>query len=367
MSKIVVEKTSFSDALSVGASMAGRSKVMPILDSVKIVIEGNNAIISSYDSEVYITKHSSVLESDGDFSFCVNGKDFLNIVRAINEETISIEIKGGSVIVSHKKGKTSLPTFKVEEFCNPKSDEIVKQFIVNSKNLRGLLIESKKFCGNDQFRQIFTCVNIYANNGTLGAFSSDTTILYHNEYQDEGCIGRDLSFNLQSKAIDAVVSAISDDEEVEITLGTRNVKIEGSDTSVIVTMLEGRYPNARAVIPKTYNTIVSLSKSELLESIKRAFVTCSQTNAIIKFDIEKDYIDVSSQDSDFSKETNERIPCVSEGPNIKIGMKYTSIVNAISVLGENIELRLIGSNVASLWKSSDDDKKMVVIMPVIID
>ena len=367
MSKIRIDKKIFSVALAVGSSMSGRSKTLPILDTAKIAVKGNTAIISSYDMEVAITKRTSVLQSDEDFVFCVNGKDFLNIIRSINDAEISIEINEKTVTVYHAKGETSLPIFDADEFPKPVMDDNGKELIVDAQSLYNLLGEAKGFCGNDPLRPILTCVNIYAHNGVLGVFASDGTALYNNEYADKGCENMDLSFNIQSKAIDAVLNAINKVQTARINIGERNIRVSGSDAAVIVTMVEGRYPNARAIIPTTHRTIVSLSKSELLESIKRASLTCNQTTAIIKFKVSGDSLDISSQDIDFSKKTHETIACTCDGQYLTIGMKSTLVVNALSVLYEDVAISFNDNRRAAVWKNQKDDGKIVLIMPALVE
>lgn len=367
MNKIRIDKKIFSDALAVGVSMSGRSKTLPILDSAKIAVKGDVATISSYDMEVAITKRTSILQADGDFTFCVNGKDFLNIIRSINDAEISIEINEKTVTVYHAKGETSLPIFNADEFPKPKMDDSGKEIIVDSQSLYNLLGEAKGFCGNDPLRPIMSCVNVYVHNGMIGVFASDGTALYNNEYADQGCEGMDLSFNIQSKAIDAILNAINKAQTARINVGERNIRISGSDAAVIVTMPEGRYPNARAIIPTNQQTTASLSKSELMESIKRASLTCNQAAAIIKFKVGGDFLDISSQDIDFEKKTHETISCICTGPYLTVGMKYTFIVNALSVLNEDISISFNDNRSATIWRSRGDDSKIVLIMPFLIE
>ena len=59
------------------------------------------------------------------------------------------------------------------------------------------------------------------------------------------------------------------DEEVTIEYNNSNAKFSFENTQLICRLIDGKYPNYEAVIPKENPNTLSISRSELLNSVKR--------------------------------------------------------------------------------------------------
>lgn len=85
--KITLDKKEFVKALQVGGSFAGKSKIMPILDCVKIRVGLDKLTIVSTDSENAISKRLNGITSDEEGTFCVNMNDLMSYIKLINTDT----------------------------------------------------------------------------------------------------------------------------------------------------------------------------------------------------------------------------------------------------------------------------------------
>ena len=108
-----------------------------------------------------------------------------------------------------------------------------------------------------------------------------------------------------------------------------------------------------------------VDKEELSESVKRASLTSSSVSNIIKMSVEGMSMNIMSEDIDLSKKGVENIMCKSNG-NITIGVNYNNVMNAISVLGEEIHINFIDPSRAMVWKDSEHERKLVLIMPMVL-
>ena len=121
--KITINRKSFIDALSIGGSMSGKAKTLPILDMAKITIKDKKAIISSFDGEVAITLRSEIVDSDRDMAFCINTKDLLSILKSLKDEVLELDITNNVCVVLHSKGKMEVLVSDSEDFPTPSKDE----------------------------------------------------------------------------------------------------------------------------------------------------------------------------------------------------------------------------------------------------
>ena len=150
-----------------------------------------------------------------------------------------------------------------------------------------------------------------------------------------------------------------------MVIQSRNVQVISDDSAVVLRTIDGKYPNARAIIPTIFNVEAVVDKEELSESVKRASLTSSSVSNIIKMSVEGMSMNIMSEDIDLSKKGVENIMCKSNG-NITIGVNYNNVMNAISVLGEEVHINFIDPSRAMVWKDSEHERKLVLIMPMVL-
>ena len=121
--KINLDKKEFVKALQIGGSFAGKSKVMPILDCVKIKVGLDKLTIVSTDNENAISKRLNGITSDEEGTFCVNMNDLMSYIKLINADTFEIITDDKTAEVKHVKGSFTLPIFSDEDFPTIKPDE----------------------------------------------------------------------------------------------------------------------------------------------------------------------------------------------------------------------------------------------------
>ena len=96
--KFSVSRKEFLATLNVASAMAGKSKTIQILNCTKITINGNQMAVSSFDGDTAIVKGMSLINSDGDCSFCVNPNDLKNLLKNIAIDTIEFEYNNNVIL-----------------------------------------------------------------------------------------------------------------------------------------------------------------------------------------------------------------------------------------------------------------------------
>ena len=362
--EISFNRKSFIAAFGIGSMMAGKSKLAPALNNAKIVVKQNECMVSSYDGETAIRKRFDIIHSDEDVKFCVNPKDLMNILRSIKDETVTLELSESSLMIRHQKGELSIPIESADDFPQPQLEEGGKEFVLGSESLFTMLNEAKLFRAADALRPVMMGIQLYIGKGTFGVFASDMRFLYNYEEKHE-CTDDLSSVIFPPGSIDPILNIVNSTEHVRVVIQSRNVQVISDDSAVVSRIIDGKYPNARAIIPTISNVEAVVDKEELSESVKRASLTSSSVSNIIKMSVEGMSMNIMSEDIDLSKKGVENIMCKSNG-NITIGVNYNNVMNAISVLGEEIHINFIDPSRAMVWKDSNHERKLVLIMPIVL-
>ncbi len=363
--KITIERKSFVDALSIGSQMAGKSKGLSILSNVKVTIKDNTATISSYDTEVAITKRTSIVEHDTDIVFCIEPKSLLANLNSLKDETLTFELYDDYICeIIHSKGRISMPYEDADDFPTPTFDKDMKTFEVESELVYNWLKEAKHFVGDNTLKPQLMDVLLYWDKGEFGVAASDGAVLYHDNIDSE-YDGDKETVVVCLKAIDSLLPMINKTEKVTIMNGSRNVVFRTTESMLVSTKNEIPYPNFKAIIVKDNPIEVVVEKNELLDSVKRAMLSADPKTCLLKLSVGENSIKFESSDYMTNKKTIEECPCTCKGGDIVIGMKGSRMVDLLNTIeDETVTLKFSQPERPILFCDSLNNAKVLELMPM---
>lgn len=364
---ITIDKKEFLNGITLGGSMAGKAKTVPVLEFVKCTLKGNKMMLTSYDTETEVKKRINVITNEiGDLSFCVSPKELLSILRSVSDDVISFNVDGGVMTIKHKKGELVIPAHNATEFPTPVSNQTSQGCDVSSEMLYNWLKEASMFSSNDEFRAVLCGVHIYMENGEIGVAATDGRRLYCDKSECE-YTGEKISCVVTTKSIPSILQAINGTEKTNITIGDTNIEFKNEDSVVRTRIVEGKYPNYLAIVPTNHTSESKIQKNELLDSIKRVLIASDNNSNLVKINAGM-CMDLSASDDTFGKKAKETIMCEFSGEALEIGVQGQYLTDCINcVHSDNIIIRLIDPTRPILIKDEDDEDKTLVLMPMRIE
>lgn len=363
--KFSFNRKAFIDALLVGGSMAGKSKVLPILDCIKINVRQGNSTISSYNGEVSITKKVEI-DSDEELSLCVNKQDLDNFLRAIPDETVCVEYDSSVILIKHKKGKLSLPTFDANEFPKPnikKDGDCIK---VDSASLLSIISEANKFRSTkDGLRPIMSCINMSTNGELLEVSATDSMSLYSSsiELTEEH---NGFVLNITDASIQPLKNMLDRCAEVTIINGETSFTVKSDDSLLSAVKMEGKYPNVKCVIPK-YETCsrICVNVKEFEDAIKRCALNADKSSAIVTINSNTpSFLEVSANDIDYNKSALEYVDCELDGSFNAFSIKYANILNVLSCIkSDSVTIAVKSSTSPIIIEDKLANNNIFILMP----
>jgi DNA polymerase-3 subunit beta len=333
--KINVERKTFIDAISVGGSMSGKTRSIPILEMSKVTIKDKNALISSFDGEVAITSRCGIVDSEGDIAFCINTRDWLVLLKSLKDDVVTFDIDNGVCVTKHSKGKFELSVADSDDFPTPSKDDDAKNVTISldSTLLGDWAKVCKGFISQDDLRPILCGMYLYCKDGEVGCVATDTHKMYWN-YINDSNIG-DLAIDgvVTSKALDVLVGILGNgSDKVVVTFSENNITFKTQDAKLLCRKVEGKYPAFRSVIPQNNATTCKVALEDFKDAITRLNLM-SGANKLIKLNIGQLGMNIESCDYDFGKSGSEEVACELNGSDLTIGVNGANIlacVNAIS-------------------------------------
>lgn len=369
--QIEVNRKDFISALTVGGSMAGRVKTIPILDDVKITIKGTSAVISSFDNETSVTKKTSIVSSSDDAMFCINPRNLVAILKTIKDENVVMYVVDNTCTVIHSKGEASLPVEPAIDFPSPLRDDDAQILRLPCENLFDWFKKAKNFVASGEkveLRPILGGIYFYVDNGEVGVAASDSFKFFHDRMTVEAIGGAKASALIIPKSVDAILDAINGNITVDISFGKKSIVFKTADSMVTSRLIEGAYPNFKVVFGRNYPIGVTIEKESLVNSVSRAMLSANIASCLLKLTIDpcgKMLID--SEDLFSQRKSHEDLMCEVEGEGLEICLKGSVLMDCLSTMDdEMVVMRFSDHRSPVMIKEEEDTNKASVCLPMLL-
>ena len=178
---------------------------------------------------------------------------------------------------------------------------------------------------------------------------------------------------LPRKSLNLLRSILPSDKssEVKLEFNASNAYFSFESVQMVCRLIDERYPDYDNVIPSDNTNLVTLSKSEILGSLKRISIYANKTTNQVRLKITGSEILMSAEDLDFSNEANERISCQHDGEDIEIGFNAKFLIELLSnVDSDKVILKLSEPNKAGLIipdNVGENEEITMLVMPVMLN
>ena len=372
---ITLSKSELLSRLISVSKIISSKPTLPIMENVLLDIQDGKVNISAADYQGRINTSIDGILTDGNISICIEPKILIEALKILPEQplTISINEENFNTTIKYKGGKFELVGKSAKDF--PKEKDIkdaVKLSISTNVLLNG--IEKTYFCAaNDELRPIMNGVYFDITEGQLNFVASDGCKLALLEHSGDSFTAvNTVGFVLPLKIATILRGMIKpSDELTDIFVGNNTVRFEHRADSIIATLIEGRYPNYRSVMPQNNDKILTVGVSDLKGAIKRVSVFSNQSSSLIKLQLTNDQVKVSAQDIDYSLAADETVACGYTNSDIAIGFKGSFLGELISAIpSESLQMSFSDPMRATLITPVDNensDKLTYLLMPMVLN
>ena len=153
------------------------------------------------------------------------------------------------------------------------------------------------------------------------------------------------SFILPKKPLNLLKSNLTGSEEVEIEYNESNAIFRFNDIVLICRLIDGKYPNYEAVIPKENPNVLVIDRAQFLSSLRRVSIFSNKTTHQVKLRLAGSELSLSAEDIDFANEANERLTCNYNGEDLEIGFNSRFLMEMLNNM-DTPEVRL-----GMLWRT----------------
>ena len=359
--------------LQVAGSAIGSNPVMPILEDFLFELSQNELTISATNLEVTIISSLTVAGSE-DGRAAVPARILLETLKALPDHPIKFQMNSDNYAITlvSAYGEYKLSGDTPDDYPDTPTEDNSNEIELDSDVLVKAINNTIFAASSDELRLAMMGVLMHLDFNKVIFVATDAHKLVK---YTVGGITSDLteSIVIPKKGLNVFKNALSinDEEKCHISFNNKNVFFKIGDTLVISRLIDAKYPDYDAVIPVKNDKIVTLNRTDFLNSLKRLVIYSSKTTNQANFSISDNVMTIMAQDLDFSNEATEEVSCKYEGDPITIGFNAKFFSDMLSVISsDEVMLELSTPNKAGiLYPSTQDgqEKLIMLLMPVMMN
>jgi DNA polymerase-3 subunit beta len=370
--KFIVSSSYLLKQLQVLGSVINSSNTLPILDNFLFELDKKSLTVSASDLETTMSSNLEI-ESTDKGSVAVPAKLLLDILKTFPEQPLTFTVEENSTIeISSNSGKYAIAYAPGEEFPKSVIIEDPSSTVVPAEVLATAISKTIFAAGNDDLRPVMSGVFFQFSPEGLIFVATDAQKLVKYARTDVKA-SQVADFIMPKKPLTILKNILgASDAEVKIDYNDANATFSFENYILTCRLIDGKYPNYEAVIPKENPNKLLIDKSQFFNSVRRVAIFSNKTTHQIRLKIAGAELNISAEDIDYSNKAEERLTCDYQGDDMQIGFNSRFLLEMLSNLqSDEIQLEMSMPNRAGILTPVDglDDGETVtmLVMPVMLN
>lgn len=302
-------------------------------------------------------------EVDQEGAANVPGKLLIETVKKMQDDFIGLELQGTRLSVEYEKGAVQLPVLAPVPLSSDK-ENTYKWFEISNADFKKVIQKTQASCAKDNTRPILKGIRLKTIGEKLEAASLDGYRLSLCSVGITPKDGGDKEIVVPLYTMKTISDLISkDDEKMDLMLSKNGHKliVKQNDITIMSVLYTGQYIDPNNIIPKSFATKTTMSKTECLQSIERALIFAnSDKNKLCVFNIESDCVTITATDE--SGGLLDTIDAEVEGKPVKIAFNSMYLIDALKCIDKDkFTLEMVGKIQPAVIR---DDDCLFMVLPV---
>ena len=378
--KFIVNSQQLLKQLQSLSGVLTSNNTMPIINCFHFHLEEGKLTLKTTDLATTLVSRLEVETSRMEQAeeVAIPSKMLLDILKTFDDVPLTFDVDQSSysIEIASGQGQYHLAGMDASTYPSMPTTEGTGSVVLGSNALVEAINKTVFATSNDEMHQQMS--GIYCEMGPEGItfVATDAHKLVRYRRKDVTSDVR-TNFILPKKPITIVKNILAgrkDDSEVNIEYNNTNLFITFDNFYIVCRLVDGRYPNYEAAIPKDNPNKLIIDRQSFLNTLKRVSIFASEATRQVRLSIGADKLEISAEDIEFSNKANETIPCQYEGDPMDIGFNAKFLTEMIGNLdSEQVLIELSHPSRAGIifpyYTEEDADKAddiLMLVMPVML-
>ena len=357
------EQEIMAQALQIVSRAVSTRATLPILNGIYVKYENNNLLLRATDLEINIELMLENIEGDEEGAVVFSGKRFVDIVRYLPKEKITIftSPEENQVSIETRHSSFQLPVLPPHEF--PSLPEVEKEFSfrLSFDELRDGIRKTSYATLSEDIRPFLTAV--------LFEFAGEKLKLVATDINRLAFFALSLpQVNYENKVLiptrtlqEIARLPFENEDEIEIVIGSRQIRFSGKNLIVTSRLVEAQFPDYEKVIPRKFKTTIHVNRELLLKALERASIMISS----VKVNVDEGKMTIMANEPETGKAYEEILLEKQEGEKIVIGFNARFLIDFLNAVDmEEIVISFSGEEKPVIMEGKGEENYLYVVMPM---
>jgi len=376
--KFIINSLLFSKQIQSISGVITNNNTVPIINCFLFHLDENLLTIRATDLETtLVTKievESGRLEGLSDIA--VPSKLLIDILKSLDDVplTFSVDDATYGINITSGEGKYRLAGKNPETFPNMPEVRETEVLTVPSGALINAISKTSFAASTDEMRPQMGGIycDITPENTTFVATDAHKLVRYR---RTDIHSDNPTSFILPRKPITMlrnILAAQKEEMDVTVEYNNTNAFFTFENFYIICRLVDGKYPNYDAAIPKDNPNKLTVDRNSFLNTLRRVGLFANQASHQVRLSIQERELVVSAEDLEFSNDASEKLPCQYEGEPMEIGFNAKFLTEMVSnIETEQILIEMSHPSRAGIIfpiteEESSPENILMLVMPVML-
>lgn len=377
--KFIVNSQQLLKQLQSLSGVLSSNNTMPIINCFHFHLEEGSLTMKTTDLSTTLVARMEVetgrMEKAEEVA--IPSKMLLEILKSFDDVPLTFNVDQSSyaIDIASGEGEYRLAGMDAETYPAMPTAEGTNSVVMSCNALVNAINKTYFATSNDEMHQQMSGIFCEMTPDGITFVATDAHKLVRYRRKD---VTSDVSTNfiLPKKPITIVkniLAARKEDGDVNVEYNNTNLFITFDNFYIVCRLVDGRYPNYEAAIPKDNPNKLLLDRLSFLNTLRRVSIFASEATRQVRLSICADHLDISAEDLEFSNKAHESIPCQYEGNPMDIGFNAKFLTEMIGNLeSEQVLLELSHPSRAGIIFPYGDESEnkqddiLMLVMPVML-
>ena len=333
-----INKKELLDALNISTRAISSTTPLPSLTGIKFIVEDDKLVLISSDSNISIkitldNSDDKILEVDETGEIVIDSKYILEIIRKIDDNSISFEIIDGTLIkIFGGNSEFKINCMKSSDYPEINFESNGQPFTIKSETFKEIIDQTAFACSDKDTRPVLTGVNFNSQNSILKVNATDSYRLATKTISLDDA--NDFNITIPNKYLVDVYHSLIENKDITLKIDAQKVIFNFDNILIQTRLLDDQFPDTSKLIPSSFTQTLKVSGKDLNKAIDRTSFIKSDGKNIVKLAINKEKIDITANNQTSS--SFETINVISfEGNPFEISCSGKYLQDAINAFNSD--------------------------------
>ncbi len=372
--KVSCLQENLSRGLGIVSRAVSPRSTLPVLNNVLLATDEGRLRLSATNLELGITCWiGAKIEEEG--ATTVPARTFVDLVNTLPHEQVDMDLTVRTLTLNVRSGSfnNDIKCIDAQEFPSLPPAEMDGGMTLNVEDMREMINQVVFAASTDDARPVLTGVLMEVKDGEMSLAAADGFRLSIRTAHLSSPTPGPLNAIIPARALSELARIVSDDEETITMVMPPNrgqVVFRGENVELVSQLIEGSFPDVKAVVPSGHSTRTVLSTGSFLKACKAADIFAREAAHSARLcvtpgtDLEPGNLKVSATAAETG--SNETIVDASiEGEPIEVAFNVRFLVDVLSVVDTpNVALETTTASSPGVIRLVGRDDFLHVIMPM---